>query len=217
VVDLRHRSALDAGEPVRGSSMTGHAASERMTVAAFLDWAAGRPEGERWELVDGEPVPVRGPALAHAMAAETVVHARVKRRIDHALGAALAQGGHACEVFVSGPKVQIDAGSAFEPDVVVSCAEVPDGLLVPEPLIVVEVLSPSARDKDLTVKLAGYAALPSVAHYLLVDTRRRLVVHHHRAPGEQELRTRVARSGTLRLDPPGLDLDLDAIYAGSGV
>ena len=119
-----------------------------------------------------------------------------------------------CEVFVSGPKVQIDAATAFEPDVVVSCAEVPDGLLVPEPLIVVEVLSPSTRDKDFTVKLAGYAALPSVAHYLLVDTQRRLVVHHHRSPGEQEFRTSIARSGTLRLDPPGLDLDLDAIYAG---
>jgi Uma2 family endonuclease len=175
-----------------------------MTVAAFLDWAARRPEGERWELVDGEPVPVRGPAPAHAMAAETVLHARIKRRIDHALGAALAAGGHACEVFVSGPKVQIDAEAAFEPDVVVSCAEVPDGLLVPEPLIVVEVLSPSTHDKDVTVKLAGYAALPSVAHYLLVDTQHRLVVHHPRSPGEQEFRTRVARSGTLRLDLPGL-------------
>ncbi len=120
-------------------------------------------------------------------------------------------------MFVSGPKVQIDAGSAFEPDVVVSGAEVPDGLLVPEPLIVIEVLSPSTRDKDFTVKLAGYAALPSVAHYLLVDTQRRLVVHHHRPAGEQEFRTSIARSGTLRLDPPGLDLDLDGIYAGSGV
>jgi Uma2 family endonuclease len=197
--------------------MTGQAANERMTVAAFLDWAARRPEGERWELVGGEPVPVRGPTPAHAMAAETVAHARIKRRIDHALGAALAKGGHGCEVFVSGPKVQIDAATAFEPDVVVSCAAVPNGLLVPEPLIVVEVLSPSTRDKDFTLKLAGYAALPSVAHYLLVDTGRRLVVHHHRSPGEQEFRTSIARTGTLRLDPPGVDLNLDAIYSGSGV
>jgi hypothetical protein len=59
--------------------------------------------------------------------------------------------------------------------------------------------------------------LPSVAHYLLVDTQRRLVVHHHRSPGEQEFRTAIARGGTLRLDPPGLGLDLDAIYAGSGI
>jgi Uma2 family endonuclease len=194
--------------------MTSHAAVERMTVAAFLDWARRRPEGERWELIEGQPIPLRGPAPAHAMAAETVAHARIKRRIDHALGAALDQGGHECEVFVSGPKVRIDADTAFEPDVVVSCVEVPDGLLVPEPLIVVEVLSPSTRDKDFTIKLAGYAGLPSVAHYLLVDTQRPLVVHHHRSPGEPEFRTSIARSGILRLDPPGLDLDLDAIYAG---
>jgi Uma2 family endonuclease len=190
---------------------------ERMTVAAFLDWASRRPEGERWELVEGEPVPVRGPTPAHAMAAETVTHARIKRRIDHALGEALAKGGHDCEVFVSGPKVPIDTNTAFEPDVVVSCAEVPEGLLVPEPLIVVEVLSPSTRDKDFTIKLAGYAALPSVAHYLLIDTQRQLVVHHHRSAGEQEFRTSILRGGILRLDPPGLDLDLDAIYAGSGI
>ena len=196
--------------------MTGQPASEQMTVAAFLEWSARRPEGERWELIEGEPVPTRGPTPAHAMAAETVTHARIKRRIDHALSAALAKEGHDCEVFVSGPKVQIDASTAFEPDVVVSCAKVPDGLLVPEPLIVVEVLSASTRDRDFTIKLA-YAALPSEAHYLLVETQRRLIVHHHRAGGEQEFRTSVARSGSLRLDPPGLDLDVDVIYAASGI
>jgi Uma2 family endonuclease len=188
-----------------------------MTVATFLRWAQRRPEGERWELIEGEPVPTRGPRPVHAMAAETVKHARIKRRIDHALGEALAQGGHGCEVFVSGPKVQIDADTAFEPDVVVTCAEVPDGLIVPEPLIVVEVLSASTRDKDFTIKLAGYASLPSVAHYLLAETKRRLIVHHHRAGGEREFRTSIVRDGILRLEPPGLDLDVDAIYAASGI
>jgi Uma2 family endonuclease len=188
-----------------------------MTVAAFLEWATRRPEGERWELIEGQPVPTRGPTPAHAMAAETVTHARIKRRIDHALTAALAKGDHRCEVFVSGPKVQIDADTAFEPDVVVSCVEIPEGLLVPEPLIVVEVLSTSTRDRDFTIKLAGYASLTSVVHYLLVETRRRLIVHHHRAVGEPEFRTSIARSGILRLEPPGLDLDLDTIYAASGI
>jgi Uma2 family endonuclease len=188
-----------------------------MTVAAFLEWASRRPEGERWELIEGVPVPVRGAAPAQAMAAETVIHARSKRRIDHALSAALAVAGHSCEVFVSGPKVRIDAESAFEPDVVVTCVEVPDGMLIPDPLIVVEVLSASARDRDFSIKLAGYAGLASVAHYLLVDTQRRLVVHHHRPGGEREFRTSIVRGGVVRLEPPGLDLDIDAIYAGSGV
>ena len=197
--------------------MVGEAARERMTVAAFLEWASERPEGERWELVEGEPVPVRGATPAQAMAAETVIHARIKRRIDHALSQALADAGHACEVFVSGPKVQIDAESAFEPDVVVTCTEVPEGMLVPEPLIVVEVLSATTRDRDFSIKLAGYAGLASVAHYLLVDTQRRLVVHHHRGGGEKEFRTSIVRGGVVRLEPPGLDLDVDAIYAGSGL
>ena len=198
--------------------MTGHAAVERMTVAAFLDWASRRPEGERWELIEGEPVPVRGPAPAHAMAAETVVHARIKRRIDHALGAALAKGGHDCEVFVSGPKVQIDADTAFEPDVVVSCAEVPDGLLVPEPLIVVEVLSPEHPRQGLhdQARRLRRPAEPSPTTCWSTPNAASSCTTIAR-PASTEFRTTIARSGTLRLDPPGLDLDLDAIYAGSGV
>jgi Uma2 family endonuclease len=196
--------------------MPGQRAPASMTVTTFLEWASRLPEDERWDLIEGEPVPRRGSTPEHAMAAETVTHARIKRRIDHALSDALAKGGHDCEVFVSGPMVQIDATTAFEPDVVVSCAKVPEGLLVPEPLIVVEVLSVSTRE-DLTIKLAGYASLPGVAHYLLVETHRRLVVHHHRVAGEAELRTAIIRQGVLQLDPPGLSLDIDAIYRDSGV
>ena len=95
--------------------MAGQAALERMTVAAFLEWASRRPEGERWELVEGEPVPVRGATPGQAMAAETVIHALIKRRIGHTLSEALARAGHACEVFVPGPKVRIDAESALSP------------------------------------------------------------------------------------------------------
>lgn len=197
--------------------MTGQPASERMTVAAFLDWASRRPEDDRWELIEGEPLPTRGPTPAHAMAAETVTHARIKRRIDHALTEALAKGGHDCEVFVSGPKVQISADTAFEPDVLVSCVDVPEGLLVPEPTIVVEVLSASTAIG--TSRSSSQATPRSQAWriYLLVETRRRLIVHHHRVAGEPEFRTSIARGGTLRLEPPGLELDLDAIYAAIGI
>jgi hypothetical protein len=75
--------------------MTSHAAVERMTVAAFLDWASRRPEGERRELIEGHPVPACTRAGAGAChGAETIAHAGIKRRIDHALGAALVEDGH---------------------------------------------------------------------------------------------------------------------------
>jgi Uma2 family endonuclease len=197
--------------------MSRQVATKRMTVPDFLDWLLSRADGERWELVDGVPLPVRGPDPSQAMAAETIAHARLNRRIDQALTDALAGQGLDCEVFVSGPKVQVDPQTAFEPGVVVTCVEVPDGLLVPDPVIVVEVLSSSTRDRDLTVKLAGYFSLPSVAHYLLVETERRLIVHHHRAPGDDELRTSIVRAGTLHLAPPGVDFDVDAVYAAIGM
>ena len=50
--------------------MAGEAALGRMTVAAFLEWASRRPKGERWELIEGVPVPVRGATPAEAMATE---------------------------------------------------------------------------------------------------------------------------------------------------
>ena len=185
-----------------------------MTVEAFLAWACARPEGERWELIEGVPVPTRGPDPAHAMAPETVRHARIKRRIDQALGDDIRARGLACEPFSSGPKVPVDATSVFEPDVLVTCAPVPEGLVVPEPVIVVEVLSTTTRARDFSVKLAGYAALPSVLHYLLVETERRLIVHHHRTDGRHDFQTSIARGGALALDPPGLRLDVDQVYAG---
>jgi Uma2 family endonuclease len=194
--------------------MPGQPARQAMSVEEFLDWARARPEGERWELIEGIPVPTRGPEPVHAMAAESVRHARIKRRIDQALGDGIRANGVPWEPFSSGVKVQIDATSAFEPDALVTCTAVPEGLLVPEPVIVVEVLSASTRDRDFTVKLAGYAGLPSVLHYLLVETERRLIVHHHRTTGGDDFRTSIVRGGRLVVAPPGLDLDVDAIYTG---
>jgi Uma2 family endonuclease len=83
---------------------------------------------------------------------------------------------------------------------------------VPEPLIVVEVLSPSSRQVDLAIKLAGYFLLPSVADYLIVDPTRSLILHHSRT-GDAIL-TRVVTEGAIALDPPGLEFALADVYGG---
>lgn len=194
--------------------MTGEPSSAHLTVDMFLDWVCARPEGERWELIEGVPVPLRGPEVVHAMAPESVRHARIKRRIDQALGDAIRERDLACEPFSSGPKVRIDATTTFEPDALVTCTDVPDGMFVPDPVIVVEVLSPATRERDFSVKLAGYASLSSVLHYLLIETERRLIVHHHRTDGGHDFQTSIVRAGPLTLDPPGLTIDSDALYLG---
>jgi Uma2 family endonuclease len=73
---------------------------------------------------------------------------------------------------------------------------------VPEPVIVLEVFSPSSRMLDGARKLTGYLSLPSVRHYVLVDADVRAVIHHARG-ADGTIRTALMREGDLTLDPPG--------------
>jgi hypothetical protein len=82
---------------------------------------------------------------------------------------------------------------------------------VPEPVVVAEVI-PSSRQVDLGIKPAGYFLLPRLAHYLIVDPTRSLILHHSRT-GDAIL-TRVVTEGAIVLDPPGLRLALADVYAG---
>jgi Uma2 family endonuclease len=61
--------------------------------------------------------------------------------------------------------VRIDDHTAYEPDALVYCDDnlAPDAMLIPNPIIVVEVLSPTTRHGDTSAKLIGYFKLPSVA------------------------------------------------------
>jgi Uma2 family endonuclease len=113
-----------------------------------------------------------------------------------------------------GLTVRVEATKAYEPDALVYCGPElpPSAIEVPEPVIVVEVLSPSTRRIDAAAKLAGYFRVPSVAHYLIVDPNDPLIVHHARGAGETII-TRVVRSGSIALDPPGLEIALGDIYA----
>ena len=169
-----------------------------MTIDEFLAWAEGRP-GRR-ELVDGRVC---------AMAPERAGHARAKFAVQVTLRDAIRRAGLSCEAMADGMTVRVDAHTAYEPDALVYCGErLPrNDTVVPAPVVVVEVLSPSTGFFDRHGKLAGYFAVPSIAHYLIVDIDRRMVIHHAR-DGEA-IRTRLVPSGPLRLDPPGLDLSVE--------
>jgi Uma2 family endonuclease len=84
-------------------------------------------------------------------------------------------------------------------------------VIVPSPLIVVEVLSPRTSARDVGAKLADYLRVPSIRHYLIARTDRPTIIHHRRGDGEL-IETRIITAGALRLDPPGITLDLNRIY-----
>jgi Uma2 family endonuclease len=174
----------------------------RMTVDEFLSWAKNEPG--RYELFRGE---------VEAMSPEGVGHAERKGAVYAALLTAIRARGLSCHALPDGATVRIDDMTAYEPDALVYCGEklAPEVIEVPKPIIIVEVLSPSTRRVDVSLKLVGYFRLPSVSHYLIVDPALPSILHHARQTNGDIL-TRIVTSGSITLDPPGIEIALADIY-----
>ncbi|MGE5388366.1 MAG: Uma2 family endonuclease [Hyphomicrobiales bacterium] len=175
---------------------------DSMTVEEYLAWSESQ-EG-RFELVDG---------VVYAQASERAAHAKMKGLVFLALRNAIKRSGRNCHALVGGMAVRVGARTVFEPDAQVYWGPElpPDALLVDNPVIVAEVISPTTGRNDHTHKLAGYFALPSIRHYLIVDPDERLVLHYERRDDGVVI-THILREGVATLDPPGLQLALSEPY-----
>jgi Uma2 family endonuclease len=199
---------------VEGSRMNKIAAAyepvTRMSRAEYRAWAEQQPAG-RYERINGIVVARDG---VSAMAPERAHHNRRKFRAAQAFDAAIRAAGLPCEVFTDGMTVEV-GDSDYEPDAIVRCGEklAGDMIAVSDPLIIVEVLSPSTSSTDRAWKLQEYFKLPSLRHYLIIWADKQQVAHHQR--GETgEIETRTVVGGEIRLDPPGLLITVEDIYAG---
>lgn len=183
--------------------MTQHQRQRRLDVDEFLDWADAQPEG-RFELADGVVI---------AMAPERIAHVRAKADAMLALRSAVGAAGLPCETFLDGVGVRVDDRTMYIPDVIVRCGpKVPnEARELDDPVILVEVVSPSTQSIDSVAKLSGYFRLPSLRHYLIVDPEARAVVHHCRTE-TGEIESRLVHGGTLALDPPGLSVEIEAFF-----
>lgn len=175
----------------------------RMDADTFVAWAMEQGEG-RFELAAGEVV---------AMAPERAAHNRVKGRVFQALQRAISESALACEAFTDGMVVRVDDSTVYEPDATLRCGQplADDATEVSDPLIVVEVLSPSTRARDAGAKLADYFRLPSVHHYVLVRTDSRQAIHHIR-DDRSAIKTLIVNEGVLRFDPPGVEVPLESLF-----
>ena len=135
------------------------AAIRRMTLEEFLRWDDGTDT--RYELIDGFPVAMAPPARAHG-----ILCARLGGLIDAALRsrrpcaaqieAGIARGDHEDSFYIA--------------DVAVSCRPYRQGeQLVQDPILIVEILSPSTERSDRRLKLPAYQAIDSVREILLID------------------------------------------------
>jgi Uma2 family endonuclease len=120
--------------------------------------------------------------------------------------------GLPCQAAPDGMTVEIDDETDYEPDALVNCGEsIPgDAIAAPNPVVIVEVLSPTTASLDAGGKLADYFRVSSVQHYLLARSLRLEIIHHRRSGDRIE--TRIVSEGWVELDPPGIRLALDEVY-----
>lgn len=176
-----------------------------MTREEFHRWMAGQPQG-RFELDNGRVV---------AMAAERIAHTRARHRAWLALRDAAAAAGVPCKALGDGVSVAVDERTNYEPDALLNCGEVAagDAIAAPNPLVVVEVTSPSNSRIDLDTRFIGYFRVPSIRHYLIVHLTERVVLHHARRQ-DGRIESAILGTGALALDPPGIALRIEDLFEG---
>jgi Uma2 family endonuclease len=132
-----------------------------MTVDEFLAWDDGR-----YELVEGRP---------RLMAPHSDAHGTIQANVARILGTALAAAGSPCRPVVEGgvrPRLRANYDYR-KPDVAVTCApNVPGALMVPDPVLIVEILS--AGETETRENIARHASLESVREIVLLHSLQRL-------------------------------------------
>ena len=172
-------------------------AEKLMSLDEFLAWEREQPE--RYEYAGGVVTMMTGGSAGHVTIALNLAVA-----LRHALR------GTGCRPFGSDMKV-IANDTARYPDVSVTCRPVRDrDDNISHPVLVVEVISPSAEWEDRGRKKFDYFATPSIQQYAIIEQdARRVDLYTWSAIAG---RTIVEGDATLTLSSIGVAITLDAIY-----
>jgi Uma2 family endonuclease len=88
-----------------------------------------------------------------------------------------------CEAFMAEMKLKVNEEIFYYPDVFVSCDETPKSAYFrEEPILIVEVVSPSTRQTDRREKLCFYQHMPSVQEHVIIEQDKVSVELHRRQP-----------------------------------
>jgi len=180
-------------------------ARQRYTFAEYLELEAMSPikheyyGGQVWAMAGGSPA-----------------HAGVCVNVSTTLANQLRD--RPCRVFGSDLRVRVrETGLATYPDVSVVCGALeadPDDRgkhTVVNPIVVVEVLSPSTEDYDRGEKLAHYKTIASLQEMALVAHDQRRIELWRRVESGWALEV-ISDRGSLDLASIGCRLELDEVY-----
>jgi Uma2 family endonuclease len=179
-------------------------ATQRMTLDAFLAWD-GEPD-VRYQLFAGVP---------EAMAPANILHQALASRLTAALSGALSSRPDCSVIGEVGVTSALRDNSFYVADVAVTCKPLHSAQTIPEPVLIVEVLSPSTEETDRKVKLGDYRAMPSVEEILLIDPNRLYAEVHRRFDAHRWLTDLLRQeSDVLHFRSVGLSITLADLYRG---
>ena len=128
------------------------------------------PDERRIELIDG---------VIYDMSSPNNVHQLIGSEIRDQLKSYIREKGGDCIPFVAPADVQLDCDdkTMVQPDVFVVCdrSKIIKRCTYGAPDLIVEILSPSTRKKDISIKLKKYIGA-GVAEYWIVDPDKKTVV-----------------------------------------
>jgi len=177
-----------------------------MTLDEFLSWDPHDRSGRTWQLIDGEPV---------AMAPGNDTHGSLQAEIARLFGNHLIEQRSACRV-VTEPGIvpHVRANRNYRvPDLGVTCAGPTRDPMIPEPVLLIEILSPS-NEAETWANIWVYTTIPSVTEILAVHSTRIEAEQLCRQPdGSWPKEAQIIGSdGTLALRSIGYSVPLIALY-----
>jgi len=171
-----------------------------MTLEAFLDWES---QQEFKHEFDGfQPVAMTGASAAHST---------IQVNLLGLLFTLLR--GHQCRVHGSDLKIQV-VGRIRYPDAFIVCSPVASGaLVVHDPVVVFEILSPSTTDKDHFEKNLEYRDTPSIRRYVMLEQSRQGATVFSR-DGNDWVGHVLIGADDLALPEVGITVPMAELYAG---
>ena len=181
-----------------------------MTVEEFYAFTDTRPDEEKWELIDGEPVLNASPSPLHQWIVKNLVTELTIRE----------RAVHANWLVLPGLGVRVTGIDRPEPDVLIipraHRSLDPHGRDSGDALVVFEILSPSTAARDLRWKRAAYTGLPSLTHYVVIAQDAVEVVVFARENDFAERRLR-SLGDAIAFPALGVSLALAEIYRDTGL
>ena len=169
-----------------------------MSLEEFLAWEREQPERHEYA---GEVITM--------MTGGSLDHSTIASNLWTALRDRLR--GSACRAFRGDTKV-IANNSIRYPDLSVTCTLVRgNDDVVLEPVLVIEVVSPSTEREDRGRKKFDYFATPAIQQYAIIEQEARRIDLYTRA-GDSWTNEIVQGNAVLKLSSIGVEVSLDTIY-----